>query len=367
MGHLSCKIDSPYGMMAGGVDWCANPKERAREMKGLDLHREFFEECGKPLLMKAFPEEFPKIAVASVGFGSDRLGADDEFSRDHCWEPGFQIFSDRLSRDKLKEIESHLFENLPWEFRGFKRSDCCGAPNTIRAWTVDEFFSSMTSFSVPPAQDRQWLLIADEALCHVTNGEVFHDPTGDFTKRREAFGYYPDNVWRFKLAGRAMRISTQRYWIERCLAHGEALAADLMLYEGVREVLHFLCLVNKRYAPYDRWLPWMVRRLPILVDAIDPVITRIRQTADAPGPLACFTEIETLLADYVYDNGLASRGGYEWAGPAPANPWWGDLRETVTGDLKDFPGGPSWIGVEHRYSSQFGLGGDFRKLLMTDG
>jgi hypothetical protein len=335
-------------------------------MKGLDLHRQFFEECGKPLLMQAFPEEFPQLAVASVGWGSDRLGADDEFSRDHCWEPGFQIFSDRLARDVLKGIESYLYEHLPWEFRGFKRSDCCGSPNTIRAWTVDEFFSYATSFASPPAQDRQWLLIADEALHHVTNGEVFHDPTGDFTKRRQAFGYFPDSVWRFKLAGRAMRIDVQRYYMWRSVAHGEDVAADLMLHDGLREVFHFVCLINKRYAPYDRWLPWVIRRLPVLADDINPLIGSIRVTTDVSRRLSLFADIENLCAGYVYDNGLATRGEYEWASLPHANPWWADLRAAVTGDLKDFPV-PSWIGIEYRYSSQCALGGDFRKLLTTDG
>jgi hypothetical protein len=336
-------------------------------MKGLDLHREFFEEFGKPLLIKAFPGELPQLAVASVGFGSDRLGADDEFSQDHVWEPGFQIFSGRLSADKLKEIELYAFQNLPWEFRGFKRSDCCGSPNTIRAWTVDEFFSSMTSFASPPARDRQWLLIADEALCHVTNGEVFHDPSGDFSKRREAFGYYPDNVWRFKVAGRASRISCQRYQAWRCVAHGEDVAADFMLSEGLREVFHFVCLINRRYAPYDRWLPWAVRRLPLLAGDIDPLVAQMRGTTDVHSRLASFTEIETLLAHYVYDNGLANRGEYSWADLPHANPWWADLQQAVTGELRDFPGGPGLIGVEFRYGSQFSVGGDFRKLLNTDG
>jgi hypothetical protein len=321
-------------------------------MTGLDLHREFFRECGRPLLMQAFPHEFPQLAVASVGFGSDRLGADDQVSRDHCWEPGFQILSSRLPRERLKEIESHLFEHLPWEFRGFPRSDCCGSPNTIRAWIIDEFFSSLTGVASPPARDRQWLLIADEALCHVTNGEVFHDPAGDFTARRAAFGYYPENVWRLKLAGRAARISVQRYQLERCAAHGEDTAADLMLNEGLREVFHLTCLVNRRYAPMDKWLPWAVRRLPILAGDTGPLVASIRETTDLRRRLSLYTEIVDLCARYVYDSGLATRGRY----------WWDDLRQTVTGELRDFPV-PSWVGVEYRYCSQFALGGDFRALL----
>ncbi|KKM04664.1 hypothetical protein LCGC14_1761970 [marine sediment metagenome] len=325
-------------------------------MKGLDLHRDFFRECGRPLLAKTFPDEFPQIAAASVGFGSDRLGADDEFSQDHAWEPGFQIFSDRLPRDLLKRIESHLYENMPWEFRGVRRSDCCGSPNTIRAWTVDEFFASMTSFARPPERDRLWLLMTDEALYHVTNGEVFYDPTGDFTKRRELFGYYPENVWRFKLAGRAHRIDVQRYQMERCAAHGEEVAADLMLWEGLREVFHFACLINRRYAPNDRWLHWVFRRLPALAGDIEPLVARISRTTDMSRRLSLYEKIVASCAGWAYEHGLATKGKY----------WWADLREAVQGELRAFPV-PSWVGVEYKYSSQFALGGSFRGLLTESG
>ncbi|MBI3912340.1 MAG: DUF4037 domain-containing protein [Armatimonadetes bacterium] len=325
-------------------------------MKGLDLHRDFFREYGRPMLAKVFPAEFPLIAVASVGFGSDRLGADDEVSRDHCWEPGFQVFSERLPRDVLKRIELHLYENLPWEFRGVKRSACCGSPNTIRAWTVDEFFASMTSFAKPPERDRLWLLIADEALYHVTNGEVFYDPTGDLTKRRELFGYYPESVWRFKLAARAHRIDVQRYQMERCAAHGEEVAANLMLYDGLREVFHFACLANRRYAPNDRWLPWVFRRLPALAGDIEPLVVSISRTTDLDRRLSLYAQIVALCADWAYGNGLAVRGRY----------WWADLREAVPGELKDFPV-PGWVGVEYRYASQFALGGNLGGLLTESG
>ncbi|HLV80879.1 MAG TPA: DUF4037 domain-containing protein [Chthonomonadaceae bacterium] len=312
------------------------------------------------MLAKAFPDEFPLIAVASVGVGSDRLGADDDFSQDHCWEPGFQIFSDRLPREALKRIEAFLCENLPWEFQGFQRSDCCGGVNTIRAWAIDEFFQTMTSFAWPPKQDRRWLLILDEALCLVTNGEVFYDPTGDFTQRREAFGYYPENIWRFKLAGRAHRIDVKRYQMERCIAHGEEVAANLMLCEGLREVFHFVCLVNRRYAPYDRWLHWMFRRLPLLAGEVEPLAQGAVETTDIAQKLSLYEQIVTLCADWVYAHGLAARAECEHAPSGTL--WWMDIRDAVQGELKDFPE-RDWIGVEYRYGSLFALGGDFRKLL----
>lgn len=329
-------------------------------MKGLDLHRAFFEECGRPLLAQAFPDEFPLIAVASVGFGSDRLGADDAFSQDHCWEPGFQLFSDRLPRESLKRMEAYLCENLPWEFHGFKRSDLHGGVNTIRAWTIDEFFQTMTSFARPPDQDRRWLLIIDESLNLVTNGEVFYDPTGDFTRRRKAFEYYPGNVWRFKLAGRAHRIDVKRYQTERCFAHGEEVAANLMLCEGLREVFHFACLVNRRYAPYDRWLHWMFRRLPLLAGEVEPLVQNIFNTTVLGQKHSIYEQIVTLCAEWSYAHGLATRVVREHAPNGTL--WWADLHDAVQGELKDFPE-RDWVGVEYPYGSLFALGGDFRKLL----
>lgn len=320
-------------------------------MQGLDLHRAFFEKCGLPLLREAFPKELPKLAIASVGFGSDRWRADDEHSRDHCWEPGFQLFSARLDRETLKAIEAFLFENLPWTFREYKRTDCPGSVNGIRAWTIDEFFQSMTSFAWPPTDDVPWLRITEEALFHATNGEVFYDPTGDLTTRRKAFGYYPENVWRFKLAVRAHSAEVQHYHLERILARNDGIAAEVILADGAREVMYFAFLLNKRYAPYDRWLHWGFRQLPLLSARIEPLFIELYQTADWPKRQALYQKILDVCSDYTYSEGLATKKQY----------WWLDLWETVQGELRNVPF-PGFPGAEFRFTSQFALGADLRRL-----
>ena len=61
-------------------------------MKGLELSKAFFFEYGKPMLENDFPSLLPHIAVGLVGAGSECLGFDDDFSRDHDFEAGFCIF-----------------------------------------------------------------------------------------------------------------------------------------------------------------------------------------------------------------------------------------------------------------------------------
>ena len=47
---------------------------------------------GAPELKARFPELMSRAAVGLSGQGSDCLGFDDEFSRDHDYGPGFLIW-----------------------------------------------------------------------------------------------------------------------------------------------------------------------------------------------------------------------------------------------------------------------------------
>lgn len=63
-------------------------------MQGLELSRLYFEECGRDVFQKNFPEIFPRMAFGLAGEGSDCFSFDDEISRDHDWGAGFCIWLD---------------------------------------------------------------------------------------------------------------------------------------------------------------------------------------------------------------------------------------------------------------------------------
>ena len=61
---------------------------------------------------------------------------------------------------------------------------------------IGDFFESITGYRTAPAQTapHEWLMLQESTLAAATNGEVFADPTGLFSKTRQGFKNMPDDV-----------------------------------------------------------------------------------------------------------------------------------------------------------------------------
>ena len=114
-------------------------------MKGLELCRLYYEEVGAPELKARFPELMFRAAVGLSGQGSDCLGFDDEFSRDHDYGPGFLIW---LSDEDCKLYGARLqaaYDALPREFRGFERKPTHTGAQRVGVMSTSSFYSYFTS------------------------------------------------------------------------------------------------------------------------------------------------------------------------------------------------------------------------------
>ena len=93
-------------------------------MKGLELAKAYFTECGLPMLERDFPDVLPYLAAGLCGSGSECFGFDDEISTDHDFEPGFILFlpgEDVIDRRTAFLLE-RAYAKLPKEFMGCRRS-----------------------------------------------------------------------------------------------------------------------------------------------------------------------------------------------------------------------------------------------------
>ena len=237
-------------------------------MKGLELSRAYFEEYGRPVLEGEFADVLPLLAVGLCGAGSECLGFDDDISRDHDFEPGFCIFvpdEDVLDRRSAFLLE-RAYAKLPKEYGGLKRSLMAPVGGARKGvLRTAEFFAEKVGSPDGTLTLEQWLAVPEHALLEATNGEIWFDNLGEVTRIRESLAHYPEDVRRKKLAGQLLLMAQSgQYNYRRCIAHGEAAAAQLAAFEFTRAATSAIFLLNDRYQPYYKWAFRAMRELPKL-------------------------------------------------------------------------------------------------------
>jgi len=226
-------------------------------MKGLELSRRFYETYGQPMLEKDFPELLPLIAVGLVGSGSERFGYDDETSRDHDFEAGFCIFlpdEDTLSRRNEFLLE-RAYQKLPKEFEGIKREllSPVGGNRNGPIRTAD-FYLKKVGAEDGNITIQQWLTLPDYALAEATNGWIFYDGLGEFSKIRASLLNMPEDIRKKRLAGNLLLMAQSgQYNFLRCIKHGEPEAAQFACNEFVNSAMKVIFLLNRKYMPYYKW------------------------------------------------------------------------------------------------------------------
>lgn len=237
------------------------------DITGLELCRRYYEEYGRPMIAECFSEYESRIAVGLVGKGSDCFGFDDIQSRDHDFGPRFVMWVTKEVYDKIgSELEAE-YEKLPDEFLGVKRVETFHGRDRAGVMVIEDFYKNTLGFDLigTLTQEKEskglttiksWLAVHDYALAAAVNGEVFRDDEGIFTSYRGLLkGYYPKAVWYRKIAQACALFSQNgQYNLPRMRKRGQLVAAELAKVECVKQAMKLNYLLNKRYAPHDKWL-----------------------------------------------------------------------------------------------------------------
>ncbi|MGB9498944.1 MAG: DUF4037 domain-containing protein [Dissulfuribacterales bacterium] len=236
-------------------------------MKGLELSETYFQEFGFPMLREKFADYIDRIAVGLVGDGSECFGFDDSLSRDHDWGPGFCLW---LTREDYQIVGGKLKSAaaaLPQSFAGFvPRQVSQWGDERIGVFEISQFYRKFIGFDHLPSDFNEWLLIPENNLAACTNGKVFFDPLKEFTRWREALlNFYPEDVRLKKIASRCMTTGQAgQYNLTRCVQRGECFAAQYAETKFNADFMSLIFLLNRKYAPFYKWIHRAVKDLPIL-------------------------------------------------------------------------------------------------------
>ncbi|MGH3529715.1 MAG: DUF4037 domain-containing protein, partial [Pseudonocardiaceae bacterium] len=239
---------------------------------GIELSHAFFTEHVAPLADSRLGRA--NYAAALLGGGSDVLGLDTELSADHDWGPRVTLFVEPDAQGPAAAIDGEL----PDFYRGVSRrfgSAFGGTPwlHPFEVSTVAGYFDAWVGFhDAESATVLDWLARPAMSFLAVTAGAVFHDGPGRLADARRAAAWYPDDVWRWLVASQWQRIAEEHPFVGRANALGDRLGALVVTARVVRDAMHLAFLLERRYAPYSKWLGAAFRTLTVAAD-LQPLLT----------------------------------------------------------------------------------------------
>lgn len=223
-------------------------------MKGLEEARKFYEEAGAEMISRNFGDFENRIAVGLVGHGSECFGFDDQTSRDHDFETGFCIWLTKDDEEKVGFRLMRAYDKLVKSVNG-ERADRVVENGFQGVFVTGDFYRRYTGCDGAPKTWQDWLYTNSAYFAEATNGEVFRDDLGEFTKiRNEILHGMPEDVRAKKIGSCALKAAQSgQYNYARCLAHGEEGAAMLALFEFVTNAIELAFLLNRKHCPYYKW------------------------------------------------------------------------------------------------------------------
>ena len=264
-------------------------------LHGLDLCESFFNEIARPLLATEFPSL--QYSAGLIGHGSDVLGFDDEMSTDHMWGPRFQLFLPSVDFEVNKSRLNELFSSrFPYLYKGCSvnfsppdaQDDGVRVQEVKQSGRVEPLieYHTPTSFFLnylgwDPAMEithQQWLTISENRLLGATSGRIFHDGLG-IAEIRQKLAYFPHEVWLWLMASQWKMIAEEEPFTGRCGSVGDDLGSRIVASRQIQRLMRLAFLMEKRYAPYSKWLGTAFTRLPVASQLL-PLLDRVLKASE---------------------------------------------------------------------------------------
>lgn len=271
--------------------------EKEAWVSNLERSRTFYETYGKEMIHTKFLEYEERIAVGLVGEGSDCFGFDDVISADHDYETGFCMWLAEADYEQIGDALQQEYENLVRQYVSRDSQDLF-LQNRRGVFSINGFYDNLLGTALDYEEmtkeeeiggsfDIQipnfWERMEEHQLAAAVNGDVFYDGLGIFTAvRKQLTHYYPEMVWRKKLAQSLHDFSQYAQSnYARMMARKDAVTSGICVGKAIEAAMDLVYLLRREFAPYYKWKKKGLEKIAmrrdafLLVHEILPLLERV--------------------------------------------------------------------------------------------
>jgi len=244
-------------------------------------------------------QEYPRLqySAALIGDGSEVLGYDDQISADHHWGPRLTLFLTGSNYELFQgRISDYLAYHLPFDFMGYATNfgdpdpednntrmlavtDKYPIKHRVEISTARKFVLEYLDFDISKLiHPADWLTFPQCKLRGLTGGEIFRDQI-KLHKTLKGFEFYPHDLWLYLLACGWKRIAQEEHLVGRATQVGDKLGSALIAGRLVRDIMRLCFLMQKKYAPYAKWLGTAFKELKG-VERLSQYLEKVVSAAD---------------------------------------------------------------------------------------
>ena len=264
-----------------------------------------------------FPEYEKRIAVGMVGEGSDCFGFDDPISMDHDYETGFCMWLTEEDCGVIGHTLQAEYEKLIDQYAKTDSKDVFLSERR-GVFSINGFYDNLLKtaldyeesvrrekahcqntegrISLEQLKPNFWEQMQEHQLAAAVNGEVFLDESGIFTAVREVLsGYYPDMVWRKKLAQGLHDFSQYAQSnYPRMMARKDIITAKLCVAKAMEAAMDLVYLLRKEYAPYYKWKKKGLEKMALRRDVfplVHEILPLLEKVAELPVQMQAWEQV----------------------------------------------------------------------------
>lgn len=278
-------------------------------MKGLELAKGYYEDIVRPAIEEKFGDKVERMAFGLVGDGSECYGFDDEISQDHDFGPRVQIW---LTNEDFEEFGRELqkfMATVTKEYKGYKGVNMSEyGDGREGVFTIGGFFARFIGMDHVPSSIQEWRMIPEVNLSIATNGEVFYDELGRYTKFRKILQrQFPEELRLKKMAAKCMKMAQSgQYNYVRCMQRGEYVAAWIAASEFMKEACSMVHMLNKSYCPFYKWAHRSLSTLPVLGSEVAMYMDGFISASEVRASAQIIEKISAVIIEELKKEGLSS-------------------------------------------------------------